>query len=182
MSGCLCTSPGLYHDLLPLHLHLRLPIFAVRDLVHDHTGTGPPSSCFPWQDSGRPPGPPIEADDIAPLSLSSPSPTRRIKKRHHNSQAKNENTGTADKTILAEHEYVVEAIVGRREVVRSGSETPVIEYLIKWEGYNSTDNSWEAIDNIFCLDKIEQFEKERIVSHDTEETSSSLETGAENEV
>lgn len=109
-------------------------------------------------------------------------PTKRIKKRHHNSQAKNENTGTADKTILAEHEYVVEAIVGRREVVRSGSETAAIEYLIKWEGYNSTDNSWEAIENIFCLDKIEQFEKERVVSPDGEETSSSLETGAENEV
>ena len=62
--------------------------------------------------------------------------------------------------LQEEKEYVVEAIVDKRVVVRPGRKK-IIEYLIKWEGWDSADNSWEAVTNVYCTDKIEQFEKER---------------------
>ena len=62
--------------------------------------------------------------------------------------------------LQEEKEYVVEAIVDKRVVVRPGRKK-IVEYLIKWEGWDTADNSWEAVTNIFCTDKIEQFEKER---------------------
>lgn len=62
--------------------------------------------------------------------------------------------------LQQEKEWVVEAIVDKRVVVRPGRKK-TIEYLIKWEGWDSADNSWEAVTNIYCTDKIEQYEKER---------------------
>lgn len=60
--------------------------------------------------------------------------------------------------LSTDQEYVVEAIVDKRTVaLLDGKEG--IQYLIKWEGFDAKENSWEAIENIFCVDKIEEFEK-----------------------
>ena len=77
---------------------------------------------------------------------------------------------------MPEQEWKVEAIVDRRVVVRPGRPKR-IEYQIKWEGWEDSDNTWEPLDNIFCADKVEEFEKKRAAqkagdSADEEGTSS----------
>ena len=53
---------------------------------------------------------------------------------------------------------MVEAIVDKRAIaLHDGKEG--VQYLIKWEGFDAKENSWEAVDNIFCVEKIEEFEK-----------------------
>ena len=76
-----------------------------------------------------------------------------------------------------EQEYVVEGIVDKRIVVQpDGSES--VQYLIKWEDFDPKENSWEAIENIYCLDKIEQFEKDMESKQPLTVTYSVGETGS----
>lgn len=49
--------------------------------------------------------------------------------------------------------YVVEKIVGSRK--RNG----VKQYLIKWESYPDSENTWEKEGNIFCKKLIREYEK-----------------------
>lgn len=51
-------------------------------------------------------------------------------------------------------EYIVEKIVDKR------TRGKVVEYLIKWQGYNSSDNTWEPMNNIkdTCGDAIDIYE------------------------
>lgn len=53
-----------------------------------------------------------------------------------------------------EEEFVVENIVEKR----SGKNGKV-EYLVKWKGYDSKDNTWEEKDSLDCKDLITKFEK-----------------------
>ena len=53
-----------------------------------------------------------------------------------------------------EQEYSVEKIVDKQTAINGK-----ISYLIKWKGYDDKDNTWEPIDNIYCKDLIEEFEK-----------------------
>lgn len=53
-------------------------------------------------------------------------------------------------------EYSVECIRGKRKNASTG----VTEYLIKWEGWPESDNSWEPIDNLECPALIAEFEAE----------------------
>lgn len=57
---------------------------------------------------------------------------------------------------VEEDEYNVEDIRSERKNPRTG----VLEYLIKWENYPETQNTWEPIDNLKCPDIITKF-KER---------------------
>lgn len=55
---------------------------------------------------------------------------------------------------VAEGEYVVEKIVDRRKLKGR------TQYLIKWEGYSSNENTWEDADNLLhCIESIKEFEK-----------------------
>ena len=54
---------------------------------------------------------------------------------------------------IDEQEYSVEKIVDKNFV--NGK----ISYLIKWKGYDNKDNTWEPIENLYCEDLIEEFEK-----------------------
>ena len=59
-------------------------------------------------------------------------------------------------------EYKVEAILQKR---RQAGKT---QYLIKWEGYDESDNTWEPIENLAgCEDRIADFnerEKQRVAA------------------
>lgn len=52
-----------------------------------------------------------------------------------------------------EEEYTVEKILDKR--LRGGK----TEYLIKWEGYPDSENTWEPEDNLDCPDLIQGFEE-----------------------
>jgi len=52
-----------------------------------------------------------------------------------------------------EEEYTVEKILDKR--IRGGK----TEYLIKWEGYPDSENTWEPEDNLDCPDLISAFEE-----------------------
>jgi len=54
-----------------------------------------------------------------------------------------------------EEEYSVEKILDKR--TKSGK----VEYLIKWEGYPDSENTWEPQDNLDCPDIISAFESKR---------------------
>ncbi|EGC35704.1 hypothetical protein DICPUDRAFT_32968, partial [Dictyostelium purpureum] len=49
--------------------------------------------------------------------------------------------------------YYVEKILSKR--IRGG----IKEYLIKWEGYDVKEATWEAESDCFCTDLIEEFEE-----------------------
>lgn len=59
---------------------------------------------------------------------------------------------TAEDDLTAE-EYVVEKIAGRR--TKGGK----IEYLLKWKGYESSENTWEPKENLDCPELIEAYEE-----------------------
>uniref|UniRef100_A0AC35FVX9 Chromo domain-containing protein n=1 Tax=Panagrolaimus sp. PS1159 TaxID=55785 RepID=A0AC35FVX9_9BILA len=53
-----------------------------------------------------------------------------------------------------ENEYVVEKILDKKG---SGKH---LRYLIKWQGYDDTSNTWEPIENCGCPELIKEFEAE----------------------
>lgn len=59
-----------------------------------------------------------------------------------------------DEEEQEEQEFSVEKILGKRK--NQGE----VEYLIKWEGYASDENTWEPIDNLNCPSLINQYEEE----------------------
>merc|ERR1711973_769283 len=60
-------------------------------------------------------------------------------------------------SMSSEELFTVEKIRGRRRTP-SGQ----IQFLVKWENYPETDNSWEHEDNCHqCIDKIEEFLEEQ---------------------
>jgi len=60
--------------------------------------------------------------------------------------------GRGDSDEEEEEEYSVEKILDKR--VKGGK----TEYLIKWEGYPDSENTWEPEDNLDCPDIISAFE------------------------
>lgn len=50
--------------------------------------------------------------------------------------------------------YIVEKIIGKRE-----TENGIIEYFIKWLGFDLSESTWEPEKNLNCATLIEDFEK-----------------------
>ncbi|KAF1745993.1 hypothetical protein GCK72_022444 [Caenorhabditis remanei] len=57
-------------------------------------------------------------------------------------------------TKASKNEYVVEKILAKR------SGTYGVEYLVKWEGWAPSSNTWEPISHINCPRLVAKFEKE----------------------
>ena len=54
----------------------------------------------------------------------------------------------------AEAEYEVESVVSKRDT-GDGK----VEYLVKWKGYNASDNTWEPVENLeYSQEIIDEFE------------------------
>merc|ERR1711963_1354368 len=54
----------------------------------------------------------------------------------------------------AEAEYEVENVVSKRE-----TDEGKVEYLVKWKGYDASDNTWEPIENLESSQElIDEFE------------------------
>ncbi|KAF1756133.1 hypothetical protein GCK72_012586 [Caenorhabditis remanei] len=53
----------------------------------------------------------------------------------------------------SEKEYSVEKVVNKRTANRG------VEYLIKWRGYPSSENTWEPATHLNCKDLVEEYEK-----------------------
>ena len=60
-------------------------------------------------------------------------------------------TGTTEE----EEEYEVEKVVDKR--IHKGK----VEYLLKWKGYSSDENTWEAEESLECPELLQEYEKRR---------------------
>merc|ERR1719458_1873780 len=70
-----------------------------------------------------------------------------------------------------EAEYEVETIVSKRE-----SEEGKVEYLVKWKGWNASDNTWEPVDNLHSSkDLIDEFEGKTEDAEEEEEAVEAVE-------
>ena len=53
---------------------------------------------------------------------------------------------------MSDEQFVVEKIVAMRVCVRR-------EFLLKWEGYSESQNSWEPEENLDCPNLVKEFMK-----------------------
>ena len=60
-----------------------------------------------------------------------------------------------------EEVFSVEKIISKKVV---GGKT---QYLLKWKGYDTDDNTWEPEDNLDCQDLLEEFNKKTKMRDET---------------
>ncbi|KAI9579164.1 hypothetical protein GQX74_014781 [Glossina fuscipes] len=61
-------------------------------------------------------------------------------------------------------EYYVERVEGKRTI--NGR----VEYLLKWAGYDSSENTWEPVENLNCPDLVADFEETAFENEFLDET------------
>merc|ERR1712203_652059 len=83
----------------------------------------------------------VEGDDEGDAQADAEEKPRKKKKK-------------GKKKKKAEAEYEVESVVSKRE-----TEKGEVEYLVKWKGWNASDNTWEPIENLESSQElIDEFE------------------------
>uniref|UniRef100_A0A1A9VGB9 Chromo domain-containing protein n=1 Tax=Glossina austeni TaxID=7395 RepID=A0A1A9VGB9_GLOAU len=70
-------------------------------------------------------------------------------------------------------EYSVERVEGKRIV--SGR----LQYLLKWAGYDSSENTWEPVENLNCPDLVANFEETAFENEFLDETEAECRQGLE---
>jgi reverse transcriptase-like protein/integrase-like protein/chromodomain-containing protein len=80
----------------------------------------------------------------------------RIHPESHVSLLKPTNVRSSGVEDEASDEYEVETVRAKRKNQYGGT-----EYLIKWAGYDSDENTWEDTTNLYCPDKVREFENVR---------------------
>merc|ERR1712062_279241 len=74
----------------------------------------------------------------------------------------------------AEAEYEVESVVSKRE-----TEEGKVEYLVKWKGYDASDNTWEPVENLESsqelIDEFEGRTENAAVEEDGKDSTGKLE-------
>lgn len=68
-------------------------------------------------------------------------------------------------TTEEEEEYEVERVVDKR----FHKETGRVEYLLKWKGYSSDENTWESEECLGCPELVKEYEKRRRLEKETVE-------------
>merc|ERR1712156_331560 len=78
----------------------------------------------------------------------------------------------------AEAEYEVESVVSKR-----GTEEGKVEYLVKWKGYDASDNTWEPIENLESsqelIDEFEGRTENAAVEEDGKDSTEKMEKKAD---
>merc|ERR1719336_3441268 len=78
------------------------------------------------------------------------------------------------KKKMAEAEYEVENVVSKRE-----TDEGKVEYLVKWKGWNASDNTWEPIENLESsqelIDEFEGRTENTAVEEEEKDSSTKLE-------
>merc|ERR1712038_1317547 len=83
----------------------------------------------------------MEGDDEDDIQVDAEEKPRKKKKKGKNKKK-------------AEAEYEVESVVSKRE-----TEEGKVEYLVKWKGYDASDNTWEPVENLESSQElIDEFE------------------------
>jgi hypothetical protein len=77
-----------------------------------------------------------------------------------------------DEEQQEEEVFSVEKIVSKRVV---GGKT---QYLLKWKGYDSDENTWEPEENLDCQDLLEEFNKKAKGGRDTAATVANMATAS----
>jgi hypothetical protein len=77
----------------------------------------------------------------------------RVHPEFHVSLLEPSNATAPQGTEGSSEEFEVEAIKGKR--INQKGKT---EYLVKWIGYSDKENSWEESTNLFCPDRIREYE------------------------
>merc|ERR1712223_439924 len=75
-------------------------------------------------------------------------------------------------------EYEVESVVSKR-----GTEEGKVEYLVKWKGYDASDNTWEPVENLESsqelIDEFEGRTENAAVEEDGKESTEKMEKKAD---
>ena len=83
----------------------------------------------------------MEGDDEDDVQVDAEEKPRKKKKK-------------GKKKKKAEAEYEVESVVSKRD-----TEEGKVEYLVKWKGYDASDNTWEPVENLESSQElIDEFE------------------------
>jgi len=101
-----------------------------------------------------------QKDGTAPPNKKQKSPSKNVKsspqkskgkaKKSADSKKKNSNEEVRNKSDL----FVVESIIDKKE----GEDG--VRYLVKWKGYEESDNTWEPYENVaHCVSKIKEFDQ-----------------------
>ena len=68
--------------------------------------------------------------------------------------------------LKGEFEYTVDQII-KHSLVPDGKKKPALEFLIRWKGYGSINDSWEPDENLTNCEKlVKKFKKEHKLSED----------------